>query len=227
MCLAEIATGSATAIWEDVMNYVSPSEYEMYGLEATTPAAYVAAASALVEAHCRRPTLAVGQYAERVRMMVGSNTVRLSYLPLVAVAPAASPIVAARARFALPRRGERDLTDELAEAVALAFALPGTWTNLDLNGIECEPDTGELTFAINVLGIPFNEVEITYNAGFSTIPDVVKFACAQLVRNAQATPALNVRAENLDRMHLEYFSESLLDETVRRLLAPFVAQKVG
>lgn len=209
------------------MNYVSPSEYETYGLEASTPAAYVAAASALVDAHCRRPTLVATQYIERVRMMVGSNTVRLSYLPLVAIAPATSPIVGARARFALPRRGDRELADDLAEAVALAFALPGTWTDLDVNTMEFATDTGELTFAINVLGIPFNEVEVTYTAGFLEVPDLVKFACAQLVRNAQATPALNVRAGNLDRMHLEYFSESLLDETVRRMLAPFVAHKVG
>ncbi len=209
------------------MNYLSPSEYETYGLETSTSAACVAAASALVDAHCRRPTLAVRQYCEQLRMMVGSNTVRLSYLPIAVLSPATSPIVAARARFASPRRGERDFADELAEAVATAFALPGTWSDLDPNGIEIAPETGELTFAINVLGIPFNEVEITYTAGLATIPDVVKFACAQLVRNAQATPALNVRAGNLDRMHLEYFSESLLDDTVRRLLAPFVAQKVG
>jgi hypothetical protein len=38
---------------------------------------------------------------------------------------------------------------------------------------------------------------------------------------------LNVRAGTLDRMHLEYFSDSLLDQSVRGLLAPFVAQKVG
>jgi hypothetical protein len=47
------------------------------------------------------------------------------------------------------------------------------------------------------------------------------------VRNAQATPALNVRAGNLDRMHLEYFADTLIDQNVRALLAPYVAQKVG
>ena len=209
------------------MNYVAPAEYEMYGIEATTPAACVAAASAIVDAHCRRPSLAITQYSERLRMMVGSNAVRLSYLPLMAVSPATSPIILAKARFALPRRGERDVLDELAEAVACAFSLPGTWSEMDVNTIDVSPETGEITFPVNVLGIPFNEVEISYTGGFAEIPDVVKFACAQLVRNAQATPALNVRAGMLDRMQMEYFSDSLLDETIRRLLAPFVAQKVG
>jgi hypothetical protein len=31
----------------------------------------------------------------------------------------------------------------------------------------------------------------------------------------------------VDRLQLEYFSEGLLDQTVRSLLAPYVAQKVG
>jgi hypothetical protein len=48
------------------------------------------------------------------------------------------------------------------------------------------------------------------------------------VKNAQATPALNVKRNVLpDRMQLLYFSDSLMDETVQSLLAPYVAQKVG
>jgi hypothetical protein len=117
--------------------------------------------------------------------------------------------------------------DELADAVACVFSLPGTWTDLNIGAIDVSPQTGEITFPVNVLGLPFNEIEIAYTAGFTDIPDVVKFACAQLVRNAQATPALNVRAGTLDRMQMEYFSDSLVDDTIRRLLAPFVTQKVG
>jgi hypothetical protein len=56
----------------------------------------------------------------------------------------------------------------------------------------------------------------------------VKVACAQLVKNAQATPALNVKRNVLpDKLQLMYFSDSLMDETVQSLLAPYVAQKVG
>ena len=116
---------------------------------------------------------------------------------------------------------------EVAADFAQAFALPGTWTSLDPSGIEFVADTGELTFPQHPLGIAFNEVEVTYTAGLDPLPDAVKLACAQIVRNAQSTPALNVRAGTLDRMRLEYFADSLLDGDVRRLLAPFVAQKVG
>jgi len=116
---------------------------------------------------------------------------------------------------------------EINDAVASAFALPGTWSDIDVSNVEITPETGEVAFPINALGLPYNEVEISYTAGFAEIPDGVKFACAQLVRNAQSTPALNVRAGRLDRMHMEYFSDTLLDETICRLLAPFIAQKVG
>lgn len=206
------------------MNYLDPSEYEAHGLEATTPLAWITAASALIDAHCRRPTLDVAQYRERARLDGGRNTVRLSYLPLATVAPAPTPIVAVLARYGVPRRGEE--LAEAAQEIARAFSLPGSWTTLDAATIEFSAETGEITLPANALGLTFNELDVTYNAGFSDVPRPVKVACAQIVRNAQATPALNVRAGSLDRMHLEYFSDTLLDPTVRTLLAPWVAQKL-
>ncbi len=109
----------------------------------------------------------------------------------------------------------------------MMFGLPGTWTNVDPAAIDVYPDTGELTLPLNAVGMGFSELDVVYMAGLELLPDGVKVACAQIVRNAQATPALNVRAGNLDRMRMEYFSDSLLDQTVRVLLAPYVAQKVG
>src|SRR5271166_4461444 len=49
------------------MNYLQPSEYETYGLDATTGPAWVTAASAIIDAHCRRITLGINQYTERLR----------------------------------------------------------------------------------------------------------------------------------------------------------------
>lgn len=201
------------------MNYLTPSEYEQFGLETATPEPLVAAASRLMDAHCRRTTLGVAQYTERLRVTSGRNGVRLSYLPLAGTAP----IVSARGRFAAPRRGDPDL----AQDVARAFSLPGTWTNIAPDQFDCDAQTGEITFPVYALGLPYNEIEITYNAGLETIPDEVKFACVQIVKNAQATPSLRVRSGRVDTMTLEYFSESLLDDSARTLLAPFVAQKVA
>ncbi len=77
------------------------------------------------------------------------------------------------------------------------------------------------------LGLGFNEVEVTYNAGMEQTTAAIRFACAQVVRNALATPALTVRANSLDRIHFEYFADTLLDQGVIKLLAPYLAQKLA
>ena len=201
------------------MNYLDPSEYETYGLDKSTPAAFVAAASSLIDAHCRRETLAVAQYVERLRLG-GRGTCRLSFLPLAIVAPATSPLISVRARYGVPRD-----PDELGLQVAGAFGLIGTWTDLDPSQVDFDAATGELTFAPNALGLAFNEVEVAYTAGLDPIPEALKYACAQIVRNALATPALNVRAGTVDRMRLDYFSDTVLDATVREQLAAYVSTK--
>jgi len=206
------------------MNYLDSAEYLTYGLEATTDPSWVTAASAIIDAHCRRATLGVNQYEERLKMPPELNTVRLSYLPLVAVAPATTPIVTLQGRYGIPRRGEWPFP-ELSLEFALVFALPGSWSTIDPTTIDIWTDSGELTFPVNALGLFFNEVDVIYNAGLATIPSSVKVACAQIVKNAQVTPALNVKSGKLDRMRLDYFGDTLVDDMVRSLLEPFVARK--
>jgi hypothetical protein len=128
----------------------------------------------------------------------------------------------------MPRRGESaaELSD-FAVDVARAFALPGEWTSLDPASLDCDTNTGEVTFALHPLGLSFNEAEIVYTAGLAEIPPAAKFACAQLVRNAIATPVLNVRAGVVDNMRLQYFSDTLLDDSVRKWLTPFVAESLA
>lgn len=208
------------------MNYLSPSEYLLYGLEATTAPALVGAASSLIDAHCRRASLAITQYQERIRLLPDRNTLRLSYLPLAALAPAASPMVSARGRYSTPRRGELPL-DDLRIDAALAFGLPGSWIDIDPATLDFDPAMGEVTLPLSVIGLWFSEIEVTYTAGFAVIPEAIKYACTQIVRNADATPALNVKAGTVDRMRMDYFAPDLLDASVRSLLAPFVAQKAG
>ena len=206
------------------MNYLDATEYLAYGLEATTDSSWVTAASAIIDAHCRRVTLGVNRYQERLKMPPEMNTVRLSYLPLVAVAPATSPIVTLQGRYGIPRRGEWSFP-ELSMEFALVFALPGSWTTIDPSSVDIWEASGELTFPVNALGLFFNEVDVVYNAGLATIPVNVKVACAQIVKNAQITPALNVKAGSIDRMRLDYFGDTLVDENVRSLLEPYVARK--
>jgi hypothetical protein len=208
------------------MNYLDATEYLTYGLDATTDSSWVTAASAIIDAHCRRATLAVNQYEERLKVPPEMNTVRLSYLPLAAVAPAGSPIVSLQGRYGIPRRGEWPFP-ELSLEFALVFALPGSWTTIDPTSVDVWAESGELTFPVNALGLFFNEVDVVYNAGLPSIPANVKVACAQIVKNAQITPALNVKSGKIDRLRLDYFGDTLVDETVRSLLEPYVARKAG
>ncbi|MGA9060155.1 MAG: hypothetical protein WB341_00680 [Terracidiphilus sp.] len=207
------------------MAYLEPADYPNYGLPAGTTADWIAAATALINSYCRRPDLNVIQYIERLRVTAGSQTVHLSYLPLAPLAPAAAPIVAIEGRYARPRRGE--ILREPFVEIVWAFALPGQWTAIDPTLVDLDPNTGELTLPWNVLGLPYNEVQVTYTAGLAAIGDDVKSACAQIVRNAQATPALNASMSRIDTMQMKYFSSSLIDETVQAWLNPYVANRLG
>jgi hypothetical protein len=207
------------------MAYLQPTDYPNYGLPAGTTADWITAATALINSYCRRPDLNVTQYTERLRLTSGSQTVRLSYLPLVPLGAAISAINSIEGRYTRPRRGE-SLNEPLLE-IALAFSLPGQWTTIDPNSIDYDPNTGELTLPWNVLGLPYNEVAVTYTAGLAAISDDIKAACAQIVRNAQSTPALNASKTKIDTMQMQYFSSSLVDETVQAWLRPYIANRLG
>jgi hypothetical protein len=207
------------------MGYLLPTEYVQYGLTAETTDDWVTMASALMEAYCRRPSLLVTQYVERIRLTAGAQTVRLSYRPLAAAVGVTSALVGIRVRFGRQRRGE--LPDPLREEIARAFSVPGSWSALDVTTVDVNTTTAELTFPVNFLGLDYNEVEVTYTSGLSTIPDAVKVACVQIVKNAQATPAMNVKSSKMDTMQMQYFSGSLIDPQVQMLLKPYVAERLG
>ncbi len=206
------------------MQYLADSEYETYGLEAATPAALVASASSLIDSLCRRPSLGVTEYTERIRIAPETGRARLTYLPLCPSDGASSPLVKVRVRYGPSDFG---FSSDLGTAVTQVFGLAGTWVEIDVTQCEFVAATGELIVPAQILGVPYMEAEVTYTAGFAAVPDPVKFACAQLVRNAQASPALNVRRSGLDKMQMEYFGASLADDDVKRLLAPFVSVRCG
>jgi hypothetical protein len=207
------------------MAYLETTEYASYGLAPDTTGDWIEVASGMIDAYCRRASVLATQYVERLRVTEGSQTVRVSYLPLLAVAPAASPLLTVRGRYTRPRRGE--LWPVGLDAVAYAFSLPGAWTQVDPGTIDFMSDTGELTLPYNVLGLPYSEIEVTYTAGCAAVPEAVKIACAQLAKNAQATPGLNVKTSKMDTMWMQYFSDSLIDTQVQQLLRPYVATRLG
>ncbi len=207
------------------MGYLLPTDYVEYGLPADLTDDWVTMASALMESYCRRPTLLANQYVERMRLTAGSQSVRLSYMPLAIVPPATSALVDVQVRYGLPRRGE--LQDPMLAQVAWAFSVPGSWSELDPALVDLNPDTGELIFPRTFLGLGYNEVMVTYTAGLLAPTAAVMAACALIVKNAQATPGMNVKSSKIDTMQMRYFSSSIIDPQVQSLLRPYLAQRIG
>jgi len=207
------------------MGYLQPMDYENYGLPESTTDDWITVASAMINSYCRRASLNPTEYTERLRLTANSQTVRLTYLPLLAVSPATTPLVTISARYARPRRGE--LLDPALEQLAWVFGLPGQWTTLDPTTVDFMADTGELIFPSNLLGIAYNEVAVTYTAGLAVIGADVLTACALVVKNAQNTPGLNVKTSKMDTLEMSYFSNDLMDARVQSLLRPYVANRLG
>jgi hypothetical protein len=194
------------------MAYLSGDEYKLYGLEDATPDSLVSAASDLIDAHCRRSGFGIAQYMERFR--VGrSGIVRLTFLPLASADGVSSPIVQVRGRYLRSSQGWAG-ESELAAVISAA-------------GMDVDAASGEVIVRGGLLSPALGDLEVTYTAGYTTVPEAVKQACAKLTQNALATPALNVSKQRIDRMYLEYFADSLIDADVKRLLAPFVAQRLA
>jgi hypothetical protein len=204
------------------MVYLDAGEYVSFGLDVETGDDLVVAASAMIDAFCRRPSLGVTEYVERLRCGRGGGELQLSHAPLAAAAGAASALVSVRVR--LNRRGLGEW-NPLAEAAA-AFGLAGTWSGVDISTVDVSAD-GVVCVPQSLFGLAFDEAEVTYTAGFTEVPAAVKVACAQVVRNAQAMPALNVQRQSMDSMQMAYFSGSLMDAEVQRLLAPYVSVRLG
>jgi hypothetical protein len=203
------------------MGYLLPADYVAYGLSADTADAWVTTASAMIEAYCRRPSLMSASYTERMRVPMKAQTVRLSYGPLISVD-------AVRAQYARPRYGDDFFGDFAYQTgFAAAFGLPGQWVDVDPTTVFVSVPTGEFRFAWNVMGMHYCEAEVTYTAGFTTVPNAVQVACAQIVRNAQTTPGMNVKSSKMDTLQTQYFSDSLIDSQVQALLRPYVAERLG
>ena len=203
------------------MQYLNASDYIPFGLSADLSDDLVTAASALIDSFCKRPSLGITQYVERLRP-ARRGSVQLSNTPLAASTAGASPLVQVRGR--LRRRYSEAAFPILWET--MLFLPTDEWENVDVTTIDVASD-GVVSLPCGLFGCMYSELEVTYTAGFTDVPAPVKVACAQIIRNAQAMPALTLRSQSIDSMRMEYFSGTLLDADVQRILQPFVAQRMG
>ena len=203
--------------------YLSTAEFATLGLPDSTDPALIRLASDLVDTYCQRVSVLVTQYSERSHLPTGIAVTRASYTPLAVPEGGQTPFSSLRARHGV-RRGPNAGT--LAEIMA-PFGGPPTWVNLDPAQVDYWASTGEIWLPASIFGVPYSDVEMTYTAGYTEVPEPVKLACVQIIRNIESHPAAKVSAAQLDRLQLEYFAGSTLDEDVRRMLTPFVALRLN
>lgn len=203
--------------------YLSTAEFPAYALADSTDPALIRVASDLVDSFCQRASLLVAQYTERNRLPGGRPVTRATFTPLVVPQGAQTPFTLLRARHGILRGPN---AASLAEMLA-PFGGPPEWVDLDPTQVDYNASTGEVWLPTGVFGVAYSEVELTYTAGYAEPPEAVKLACAQIIRNAESHPAANVQSAQLDRLQLDYFAGSLLDDDIRRLLAPFVAVRLN
>jgi hypothetical protein len=199
--------------------YLTTAEFPAYALADSTDPALIAVASDLVDSYCQRTSLLVTQYTERNHLPQGASVTRVTYTPLVVPQGQQTPFGQLRARYGRPSAPNSGLFPE----IIVPMSGPSQWVALDPTQVDYNAASGEVWLPAGNFGLPWTEVELTYNAGYSTPPEAAKLACAQIIRNIESHPAVCVRGAQLDRLQLEYFAASLLDEDTRRLLAPFVA----
>ena len=87
------------------MQYLDASEYVPFGLSDGTGDDLVTAASALIDSFCRRPSLGITEYVERLRFARG-RSVQLSNTPLASATGTSSPLVMVRARVCMRGHSE-------------------------------------------------------------------------------------------------------------------------
>lgn len=203
--------------------YLTTAEFPAYALADSTDPALIRVASDLVDSFCQRASLLVTQYTERSRLPEGAPVTRATYTPLVVPQSQQTPFGQLRARYGRPRGPN---AGSLAEMIA-PFGGPPAWVVLDPAQVDYDATTGEVWLPAGIFGVPWTEVELTYSAGYAEPPEAVKLACAQIIRNLESHPAANVQSAQFDRLQLEYFAATLLDEDSRRLLAPFVAVRLN
>lgn len=136
-------------------------------------------------------------------------------------------------RFVPERRGS-----QLARSGAVTFPLaelaggaaPPDWAEFSLSACDINYETGAVTIFPGLPQSGFNEARLRYVAGwqYATLPEAIKRATANLVRNAIDSADLpgNVRMVKSGDAAMEKFRDSVLDADTVSLLQPYRSFRV-
>jgi len=113
-------------------------------------------------------------------------------------------------------------------AVVSSFGGPPLWIPWTVTDAGLNRNTGEVWVPAGILLAYYTEVKIWYTSGYSyaTLPDQVKFACANVVKALKETglgPNIKNR-ETRDGLKSSKFENNIIDANTREMLRPYRAR---
>ena len=143
-----------------------------------------------------------------------------------------SPILGASGRYGYTRRGQSMIYPDLNYGanllmVATFFGGPPSWTPIDVTMIDVDMQTqsGELWIPAGLYLSQYTEAIVVYNSGYDPLhmPPAIKNSTAALTRNflARGGGTTGIRALSTAGAVNVTFTEELIDDTIKRWLAPY------
>lgn len=214
--------------------YLDPAEYEDYGLDPNIPDSVVASACRMINRYTKHLTSATvattgvvnglwsGSYIEIKNLKIDSNVIRLPYRP-------STSITAMRGRQKRNRRSDPPDAYDPSMQYSGVSALTGIapWITIDpaqamlLQNGQCE-------VPYHYIYGKFAEVEVTYLAGYTVIPEHIKEATAKLARELPVDyldmSMANVKSITESKHQLTRFDATFLTDDVKELLRNDIAK---
>ena len=203
---------------DEVELYATPAELSsMLGFSATE--AQIRFAMSLIHGHCNRRTFWPAEYQERLTLPGDRLEARVSYTPVL-------QILTAKGRYAYGRRDRRTMNQVNYDYIAAlaVFGSPPRYVEIDVNQISLYGPTGEVWFPTGLFLVGYNEVEITYLAGFQDIPSRLKTAVCNIVNSVCTKGVADRTSYSIGRVSRTFSRPSFIDEDTEMLLEPFVVK---
>lgn len=198
--------------------YATPAELaSTLGFSATEQ--QIRFAMSLLHGHCNRKTFWPAEYTEWHSLPNDRNECQLSITPII-------QIIDAKGRYAYGRRDKRaqnQLNYDYISALAV-LGNPPRFQHIDVNQISLYPVTGQIWLPTGLFLLGYNEVEVTFLAGFQDIPSRLKTALALIINNVCLKGSGDRTSYSIGRVSRTFASPSFIDADTKMLLEPFIVR---
>lgn len=144
-----------------------------------------------------------------------------------------SAIISASGRY-MPTKRDRlfgydtnyNMYNEILNDIAL-FGGPASWFPMDMQNLDYDVNTGELSLFSGAMFSQYNEIVVVYNSGFDprNMPSQIKRACAAITKNLMAKGSGTTGMTSFSSSSAganASFDPDIIDRNVQRLLSMFV-----